>query len=230
MDSFEHGDFGIGSGLRDALARIDAEAELRFLGGGGEPSLIADNSGAYHGDEISPWESMSELDRDPMDRYDQIARLMRPTHCDRAHRPANSGGGGSSGGAKKPPPKIRVLKAVDDIADERPDTPRFNVSGLSPGERHYYLQRPGVARDILRDAIGQIVREEIQAEWPRTLDVVGGGGKQRFDFFVYGLQEWETSILRVHRGSARKYLSEHARTKDSARVYAIDRGAERVAI
>ena len=225
MDSFESSDFGIGSGLRDALARIDAEAELRFLG---EPSLIADNSGAYHGDEISPWESMSELDRDPMDRHDQIARLMRPTHCDRAHKPANSGGGGSSGGVKKPPSKIRGLKAVDDIADERPDTPRFNVSGLSPGERNYYEQRPGLARDILREAIGQIVREELQAERPRTLEIVGG--KQRFDFFVYGLMEWETSILRVHRGSARKYLSEHARTKDSARVYAIDRGAERTMV
>ena len=224
MDSFESGDFGIGSGLKDALARIDAEAEMRFLC---EPSLIADNSGAFHGDEISPWEPMSELDRDPQDHHANIVRLMRPTHCDRAHKPANSGGGGSSGGAKKATPIRRGIVTVDDSAVEKWDTPRFKVTGLSAGERNYYEQRPGLARDILREAIGQIVREELQAEWPRVLEVVG---KQRFDFYVWGLAEYEVAILRVHRGSARKSLAEHARLRDGARVFAIDRGADRMMV
>lgn len=178
-------------------------------------NIIPANEGAGLHNVIGLGEPMIEPTIDVENREERLTfvavqALMRPSM-----RP--TGSGSSGGGRRRTKPKPPPLEAwAPDVSTGEVQVPRFAVTGLTAGERDFYARRPSEAQRVLRDAVGSIIRNEIE-EPPRTF-----GARPPFAFDVYGLDEPEARILKIYPGSARAALVKHARDADGARVKAVD--------
>lgn len=174
------------------------------------------NAGASYDREVGIGEPMIEPPSDVEKQEERLTfgavkALMRP-----AMRPMGTGGSGSGRVKKKPKPPPLGLQP--DIREPK-RVERFQVTGLTVGEREFYARRTGEAKMVLRATVGKIVAGALENERPPI------GPRLPHSFSVYGLDDHEARILKVYPGSARAALAAHAREVDGTLVKLYDAGA-----
>lgn len=128
-------------------------------------------------------------------------------------------GTGGGGGAGRQKPIKPIKNAYAPVEGNEPEkTTRMQVPGLTPGERDYYLRRPGDARDVLRSHARQF---EVAPKSVERIEHLSTADRRK-SFVIYGLTEIEIEILRLVPGRARQILSDYARAKAGERIKQID--------
>jgi hypothetical protein len=133
--------------------------------------------------------------------------------------PIRGHGGGEGGRKREKPIRKQIAVMMQDESETNPDTVRFNVYGLTVGEKYVLTRVPGRSKDILSQAVLALIARNGYAD--QTVPSIRGG-KRLHSFAVYGLEEYEARILRLHRGFAVRSLIAAAHAIDAELICAID--------
>ncbi len=182
------------------------------------------NAGAAHAALLGSGEMMLDPQRDE-DAPDPDRPWSEDFTKSLMHKKVHGGhgGGGGSGRRRKPLKPVTISAPVLDGDDEGEPGVRFQVYGLTLGEADFYHRRGAEeARSVLRQHCAKIRASEYA---PESFGRRNRTARMKHSFDVYGLTENEVELLRLHPGSSRRMLAEHAHAVDGQRVNAVDRGA-----
>lgn len=186
----------------------------------------ADNTGAAHAPHLGAHLPMTPIDTQPVDPYlgcCSITEIMRrPTdesHVDADGKSHPSSGSGSfnGGGVAKRMPRAKNMKAP--APQDESAVAVFRLRNLTHGERHVCdIYGQYGLRDIARQHITAVLKKEVafvpvsNRKLPRCLTYVN----------IYGLNDAEAQLLRLHKGSMRKAIVTFLHDKYAQRISEID--------